>query len=184
MTSAADKLNESSSSGYINFNFLKKDVLHKIHSFQTFKNTAFGKERLCIKAFIDGGYLILPERYDEKVEDLKGMDISKLHIIFRGREKGDKGRLLIEFAECEQEKSTKSRKRQSSSKDGGPSNKKKKYNEDEEETDEAEDEQESDEEEEDTDEEEPPKPSKKKSSKPPKASKSSKSPKRGKGKKN
>lgn len=96
---AAALLNDVSSHGYIKFDALEIGEKYKVHKLGTYKSTAFGKERLCIKVYIDDGYLILPERWDEKTKDLKKLDIEKLYIIYNGREKGDYGCLQIKFWE-------------------------------------------------------------------------------------
>lgn len=100
--SAAKFLNEvgktKSASGYINFDSLKQGKPYKISSFSAHKSNAFDKERTHVRAHIEDGYLILPERYDECYNKLKSLNIEKLHIIYNGR---DGKRIDIDFEECD-----------------------------------------------------------------------------------
>lgn len=120
--SSAAKLNQTSSSGYIKFDDLEKGAKYKINDLLTYKSTNFGKDRLCIKAMIDDGYVILPERFDSAVEVLKELDIEKLYMIFNGREKskkGRQGRILIDFVEesdDEEEKTSRKKSKKQPSK--------------------------------------------------------------------
>lgn len=98
MATAAE-LNDVATSEYIKFDTLEKGKKYKVLELDTFKSTNFGKERLCLKVLIEDGYLIMPQRYDKKVPLLKELDTENLYIIFKGRGKGEKGILDVEFFE-------------------------------------------------------------------------------------
>lgn len=99
MTSAA-LLNEVETSEYIKFNDLTKGAKYKVRELGTYKSNGYGKERLCLKVVIDDGFLILPERFDSLVNNLKELSTENLYIVYDGREKpGDKGKLKIKFIE-------------------------------------------------------------------------------------
>lgn len=112
--SAASFLNEfgnaGTTSGYKNFDTLEQGKQYKISSFSAHKSNAFDKERTHVRAHIEDGYLILPERYDDCYKKLKSLNTNNLCIIYNGR-KGK--RIDIEFEECD-----------AASDDGGSSNKK------------------------------------------------------------
>lgn len=100
--SAASFLNEigkaKAKSGYQNFDSLEQGKPYKINSFSAHKSNAFDKERIHVRAHIEEGYLILPERYDDCYKQLKTLNTDNLYIIYNGRS-GKGNRIEIEFEE-------------------------------------------------------------------------------------
>lgn len=90
-----DKLNKIANavSGYIAFNNLEKNVQHKVLAFGIFESDRGNR----VRVFIEGGYLILPERFDSLLVDdaYEKLNVENLYIIYSGR-KGN--RLLLNFA--------------------------------------------------------------------------------------
>lgn len=95
--STAEAFNSVISVDYINFDELIPGQKYKIHDFQTFHSTKFGKDRLCITLTLDDGYVILPERYDKLATHLRRFNPANLYLIFNGRKNGKK--LQLEFFE-------------------------------------------------------------------------------------
>lgn len=95
--STAEALNNVVSVDYIKFDELIPGKKYKIHDFQTFHSTKFGKDRLCITLVLDDGYVILPERYDKLAAHLRHFNPANLYLIFNGRKNGKK--LQLEFFE-------------------------------------------------------------------------------------
>lgn len=55
-------------SGYIRFDDLEKEKPYKIMGFNLFEGKSYG-DRVCV--MIDGGYLILPDRFNKLLEKEK-----------------------------------------------------------------------------------------------------------------
>lgn len=97
--STLDKLNACANSetpGYVKFDALEINQPYKIHKFGTFESANFDKKQTHLTAYIDQGYLILPERFNTLVNGAEELNCEKLHIVVKGREKK---RLNIEFKE-------------------------------------------------------------------------------------
>lgn len=97
------KLNAcNKTNSYIPFNNLKVGVPYKIHRFGTYTDDRFStkkmKNQMRLTAFIDDGYLILPERFDRMVAEVENIDAEKMYIIFNGRSENNRF-LNIEFIE-------------------------------------------------------------------------------------
>lgn len=87
-------------SGYIRFDDLEKDKPYKVMGFNLFEGKTYGN-RVCV--MIDGGYLILPDRFNKLLEKEKFSQINyeKLYIKYHGREKGN--RLNLSFVDLQDE---------------------------------------------------------------------------------
>lgn len=91
--SLADELNElnNSYSRYIRFTDLEIGKKYKVHKFSTFeslfKRTQGDSNRIGVRVDIANGYLLLPERFDEKFEELQSKNIENLYIVFNGIKK-------------------------------------------------------------------------------------------------
>lgn len=97
------KLNTcNKSNSYISFDKLKVGVPYKIHRFGTYTDERYTtkkkKNQVRLTAFIEDGYLILPERFDCMVSELDSIDAEKMYIIFNGRSETSRF-LNIEFIE-------------------------------------------------------------------------------------
>lgn len=97
------KLNTcNKANSYIPFDNLEVGVPYKIHRFGTYSDDRYSakkkKNQVRLAAFIDDGYLILPERFDHLVADVENLNAEKMHIIFNGRGENNKF-LNIEFIE-------------------------------------------------------------------------------------
>lgn len=87
---------------YIPFDSLVVGVPYKIHRFGTYSDDRYStkkkKHQVRLAAFIDDGYLILPERFDSLIAEVENIDAEKMYIIFNGR--GETNKFLnIEFIE-------------------------------------------------------------------------------------
>lgn len=97
------KLNTcNKANSYIPFDNLEVGVPYKIHRFGSYNDDRFStkkkKNQVRLAAFIDDGYLILPERFDRLVAEVENLNAEKMYIIFNGR--GENNRFLnIEFIE-------------------------------------------------------------------------------------
>lgn len=99
-----DELNQIAtsvtSSGYIGFDELLKEKEIKVLKFGIYNSISYGKEREAVRVFIEDGYLILPERFDEAVEKMLNMNTENLYIIYHGRDgKGQNKRINLSFIE-------------------------------------------------------------------------------------
>lgn len=87
--------------GYIKFTDLILEQKYKVNEFKILTSTLNGVTRKCVRVEIDDGYLILPERFDRKVntieQDNANLAIASLYISFHGRQKGN--RLDIRFTD-------------------------------------------------------------------------------------
>lgn len=93
-------LNEAAGrvNGYISFDTLEVGKPYKILGFDSYESAKYKKDRVAVRVNIEGGYLILPEHFDQDLNAMKEMDTSKLFIIFNGRD-GTGNRLKIKFEE-------------------------------------------------------------------------------------
>lgn len=99
-----NELNEIASStvstGYIGFDELVKEQEYKVLKFGLYKSNSFGKERDCVRVFIDYRFLILPERFDSSLKKMMNMDTEHLYIVYHGREgKSQLKRIKLSFVE-------------------------------------------------------------------------------------
>lgn len=95
--STAQQLNEVADYGYIQFDDLEINKKYKVLKLATFQSALNNTKRICMRVEIDGGYLILPERFDTKVDSIDSFNIENLHIVYEGRGKGK--RVLVHFHE-------------------------------------------------------------------------------------
>lgn len=68
--SLADELNQIGDYGYIKFTDLVVGQKYKVLALKSYDSTLNGVNRKCLRVEIDGGYLLMPERYDQKVETI------------------------------------------------------------------------------------------------------------------
>lgn len=102
-SSSLIKLNRcNKASSYIPFDNLEVGVPYKIHRFGTYNDDRYStkkkKHQVRLTAFIENGYLILPERFDSMVAEVESIDAEKMYIIFNGRNENNRFR-NIEFIE-------------------------------------------------------------------------------------
>lgn len=98
--SLAFELNELGKYGYIKIDELVPGQKYKVHDLKVHECTFNGINRKSVRVDIDDGYLILPERYDQKVKTLHTANVKNLYISQHGRQKGN--RFDIHFSEEEQ----------------------------------------------------------------------------------
>lgn len=101
---SVDELNQIASvvtsTGYISFDELPKEEEIKILKFGLYKSNFFGKDRDCVRAFVEEGFLILPERFDQSLNKMLNMNTNNLYLIYHGRSgKGPNKRINISFIE-------------------------------------------------------------------------------------
>lgn len=94
--SSLDQINAVADYGYISFDTLPLG-LHKVDGFGVFPSSKSGKDRNCVRVELEGGYVILPERFDKMLDTFKQMNTEKLFINYTGRGKGN--RVNIKFEE-------------------------------------------------------------------------------------
>lgn len=99
--SLAQELNEIGEYGYIKFADLIIGQKYKVYALKSYESNMNNLNRNCLRVDIDKGYLILPERFDEKVKTINSTKVENLYIAFYGRGKGN--RLDIRFYEIEAE---------------------------------------------------------------------------------
>lgn len=93
------KLNKcANSAGYVKFDTLKEGAPYKVHKFGSLSTDKYKKNQTHLTAYIDLGYLILPERFNDLAATFDEIDCENLFIIYHGR---DGQRLKIEFQEIE-----------------------------------------------------------------------------------
>lgn len=95
-SSSLTQLNKLAKNGYIQFDSLEVGVPYKIIKFGKLTTDKYKQGHTHLIAFIEDGYLILPERFDGMTDSIDEINIEKIHIIFNGRENK---RLNIEFIE-------------------------------------------------------------------------------------
>lgn len=95
--SLAQELNQIGEYGYIKFTDLIIGKKYKVISLSVYDSSLNNVNRKCLKVNIDGGYLILPERYDQKVNTINSSNVENLYIAYYGRQKGN--RAEIRFSE-------------------------------------------------------------------------------------
>lgn len=96
MAFSLTSLNAISESKYVNFDQLNVGSPYKILGFNTYKTSAYKKDRVAVRVDIEEGFLILPERFDAALNDILSMSTENLYIIYSGRQ-GKGNRLKIEF---------------------------------------------------------------------------------------
>lgn len=87
--SLADELNRIGNYGYIQFSDLVIGQKYKVRALKCYDSALNGRDRTCLRVDIDAGYLILPERYDEKVKTISTANVDNLYIAYYGRKKGN-----------------------------------------------------------------------------------------------
>lgn len=95
--SLAGELNQIGDYGYIKFTDLVVGQKYKVHALKAYDSTISGVARKCLRVDIDSGFLLMPERYDQKVETIHKSNVENLYITYNGRQKGN--RLDIQFTE-------------------------------------------------------------------------------------
>lgn len=68
--SVAQELNEIGEFGYIKFTDLVIGQKYKVEALKVYESTMNNINRKCLRVDIENGYLILPERYDKKVNSV------------------------------------------------------------------------------------------------------------------
>lgn len=95
--SLAAELNKIGGYGYIRFTDLVVGQKYKVFALKSFDSTLTGVARKCLRVDIENGYLILPERYDQKAHTIHSSNVENLYITFNGYQNGK--RLDIYFSE-------------------------------------------------------------------------------------
>lgn len=95
--SLAEELNQIGGYGYIRFTDLVVGQKYKVYALKSFDSTLNGGVRKCLRVDIDNGYLLMPERYDQKVHTIHTSNVKNLYIAFNGYQSGK--RLDIQFSE-------------------------------------------------------------------------------------
>lgn len=94
--SLAQELNELGDFGYLKLSDLVVGQKYKVKALKSYNSWLNGENRLCLRIDIDNGYLLMPERYDEKVKTIGTANIDRLYIAYNGK-KGN--RMDIVFSE-------------------------------------------------------------------------------------
>lgn len=94
--SLAEELNKFGEYGYIKLSDLPEGQKYKVHALKSYDSTFNGINRKVLRVDIDNGYLLLPERYDQKVHTLESTKVENLFITYNGRTKTN--RLDIRFS--------------------------------------------------------------------------------------
>lgn len=109
--SLAQELNELGEFRYIKLTDLTIGQKYKVHALKPYNSLLGSTGRVALRVDIDNGYLVMPERYDAKVDTIHESNVENLYVIYNGKignrteikfteEKALKNEILIHFFYC------------------------------------------------------------------------------------
>lgn len=83
--SLAQELNELGEYGYIRISDLPVGKKFKVIELKPYNSQLNGLNRICVRVDLEKGFLILPERYDKKVDTLSSANVENLYVAYNGK---------------------------------------------------------------------------------------------------